>query len=374
VLFDSDGKNEGADFSRWNDVYLTLRGKYGARTTREDPSDPASAVIWVASPIVHEGRIIGVLSLGRSIRSIDMIASTTIKRIVIGGVVAAVVVILLVYALTVWLTRPIGSLMAYAREIRDGKPAALPDLGTTDLGRLGQAFEEMRQALEGRQYVEHYVETLTHALKSPLAGIRGAAELMREEMPSERREKFLRNILTESNRMQQVIDQLLHLSVLENQGRLREVSRFDLAPLAREVEESFAQTLARRGVSIRSDLVPTEVLGDAFLLRQAISNLLQNAIDFSSGGGVIRVAVKSEDGFALIVVEDEGPGIPEFAKEKVFDKFFSMQRPDTGAKSSGLGLSIVRQVCRLHGGDVAIQNRPDKGVMAVLRLPLATAS
>ncbi|MCK6681395.1 MAG: two-component system sensor histidine kinase CreC [Thermoanaerobaculia bacterium] len=372
VLFDSHGGKEGADFSRWNDVYLTLRGKYGARTTRDDPADPASAVIWVASPIVHQGKTIGVLSLGRPIRSIDRIASTTIERIVIGGTVAAFVVILLLYLLTVWFTRPIGQLMDYARRVRDGRPASLPVLGDTDLGRLGTAFEEMRQALEGRKYVEHYVETLTHALKSPLSAIRGAAELMREEMPAARREKFLGNVLLESDRMQKVIDQLLRLSVLENQGRLGTVAAVDLASLAREVSESSASHLERRSISLRLALEEARVDGDAFLLKQAIANLLQNAIEFSGTGTAIELRTGVEGGQALVEIADEGPGIPAYAREKVFEKFYSLPRPETGAKSSGLGLPIVRQVARLHRGEIELENRPQRGLKARLKLPIAS--
>src|SRR6185369_11791059 len=102
-----------------------------------------------------------------------------------------------------------------------------------------------------------------------------------------------------------------------------------------------------------------QALGESFLLESALHNLVQNAIDFSPEGGAIRVRVScgGEGKEAEIVVEDEGPGIPDYALPRVFDRFYSLQRPATGRKSSGLGLCFVREAVELHGGVVSIANR-----------------
>jgi two-component system, OmpR family, sensor histidine kinase CreC len=115
------------------------------------------------------------------------------------------------------------------------------------------------------------------------------------------------------------------------------------------------------------------VTGDKFLLEQAVSNLLQNALQFTPGGGAVTVSVTSTGDRALVKVEDSGPGVPAYALEKVFERFYSLPRPDTGRKSSGLGLSIVREIARLHGGEVSLENRPEGGACALLSLPLVTA-
>jgi two-component system sensor histidine kinase CreC len=111
------------------------------------------------------------------------------------------------------------------------------------------------------------------------------------------------------------------------------------------------------------------VRADPFLLHQAISNLLQNAIDFSPQEGSIRLDVSVERGRVCFGVEDEGPGIPDYAKEKVLEKFFSLQRPDTGRKSTGLGLNFVREVAVLHKGELVLENLPQKGLRARLSVP-----
>ncbi len=104
------------------------------------------------------------------------------------------------------------------------------------------------------------------------------------------------------------------------------------------------------------------------MLHQAVSNLLQNALDFSPEGGVIRIDARRSGDRVRIVVADQGPGIPDFAQDKIFDKFFSLQRPDTGKKSTGLGLNFVREVATLHGGEVRLEAGAEGGTAAIMEI------
>ena len=108
-----------------------------------------------------------------------------------------------------WINRSIRRLVGYAEAVAAGEPARLPRLGSPELDSLGQAVEAMRRKLEGKEYVQAYVHTLSHELKSPLAAIRGAGELLREDPPPETRRRFIDNILAQSLRMQQLIERLL---------------------------------------------------------------------------------------------------------------------------------------------------------------------
>jgi two-component system sensor histidine kinase CreC len=110
------------------------------------------------------------------------------------------------------------------------------------------------------------------------------------------------------------------------------------------------------------------VKGDPFLLHQALSNIVQNAIDFSPSCGSIRIEAKTEANALSLTVEDEGPGLPEYAKSKVFEKFYSLKRPDTGKKSTGLGLNFVKEVMNLHHGKILLENREEKGLRATIVL------
>ena len=139
-----------------------------------------------------------------------------------------------------------------------------------------------------------------------------------------------------------------------------------------EVQAAAAGTAAGRTIRVDGTAVTeARVRGERFLIAQALGNLVQNALEFSPAAGEVRVALRIELGRALVIVEDHGPGVPDFARERVFERFYSLPRPDTGRKSSGLGLSIVREIARLHGGEVTLANRTGGGARAVFSLPLA---
>ncbi len=374
VLFDSDGgKEEGKDYSRWNDVRLTLAGEYGARTSHVDPRDPNLSSLFVASPITNGRETIGVLTVVKPSGSVNLFIDLARRKIITAAWIASLSAILLGLGLSIWVTLPIKRLTAYARAIRDNRNVALPRLGRSEIAVMGRALEEMREALEGKNYVETYVQTLTHEIKSPLSAIRGAAELMNENMPPERRARFLENIRTESQRIQNIVERLLDLSALENRKGLKDVEEIDLVALAREIVQSQAAVLECKRITIT--IAAPEVVrtsGERFLLRQAIANLVSNAIDFVAEGGTITIGVEKHGASCVVTVEDNGTGIPEYAVDKIFEQFYSLSRPDTMRKSTGLGLSCVREVATLHRGEIAVANRPEGGVRAVLTLPLST--
>ncbi len=385
VLFDSEGgRDEGRDYSRWNDVLRTLRGEYGARSTHLEPGEGSRSVMHVAAPIYADGRVAGVLTVAKPTGSLDLFVRAASPKIAVAGGVAALAVTVLGLLATLLVTRPINRLTEYARAVRDGKAGPPPPTGRSEIGELGRAFEEMREALEGKKYVEQYVHTLTHELKSPISSVRGAAELLEEEMPAERRAAFLANIRSEADRMRLLVDRMLDLTALEGRRTLSETSRVDLSAVAGEALADVAPALLRKRLRVKADLPGgLWTSGEAFLLKQAFLNLVDNAIAFSPEGGTLAVSGSrggakrvdggdgDEDGRVRLAIEDQGPGIPDFARERVFEKFYSLQRPDTGRKSSGLGLAIVAEITRLHRGDIRLENRPEGGLRAVWRLPSA---
>ncbi len=216
-----------------------------------------------------------------------------------------------------------------------------------------------------------YVQTLTHELKSPLSAIRGATELLQEpNMPPASREQFLRNIAGETQRIQEVVDRMLELTALEARRSLEHVAPLDLGMLVDEAVAAAAPVAAIHQVHLRREAgTSLQVEGDPFLLRRAIDNLLANAIDFSPAGGEIAVRVEGDAREARVRVDDQGPGIPAYAQQHLFEKFYSLPRPGTGRKSTGLGLSFVRHIATLHHGRITLTNREPAGATATLTLP-----
>jgi two-component system sensor histidine kinase CreC len=372
LIFDSSHKqNIGSDYTYWRDVHLTLKGQYGARTTPDDMEDPASKVLYVAAPILVDGNIAGVLTVGKPTTSINTFLKNAKPQIFKVGLLAMVAAIVLSYFVSIWITRPIKRLTRYANDVRQGKRVDFPRLDRSEIGDMGKAFAKMQQTLEGKEYVEQYVQKLTHEVKSPLSAIRGAAELLEEKMPAEQRTLFLNNIRNEANRIQALVDRMLELSALENQKILRRVKRIPVSSLFQTAVESKRAILEKKQLQLTTRLPDkVRVKGDKLLLNQALSNLLQNAIDFSPGLSEIFLGSQVEGYLLKIIVEDHGAGIPEYAIKKVFDKFFSLQRPNSREKSTGLGLNFVAEVAKLHNGTVELENRQAGGVRATLTLPL----
>jgi two-component system, OmpR family, sensor histidine kinase CreC len=371
VIFDSEnGLRVGLDYSAWQDVSLTLQGKYGARTTRKDPSDPSSTTLYVAAPVMVRGEIAGVLTLVKPTTSINKFLGRAKRDVArVFGVSAAIAVLLMLLA-SYRMTAPIRRLTRYANGVREGTRVSLPKLDESEIGEMGLAFEEMRVALEGRRYVEEYVHSLTHEIKGPLSAIRGAAELLTEKMEPEQQDRFLTNIRGEAARIQDIIDRMLQLSVLENLKDVEKKEGIVFRAMLGLVLEGKHALITRKNVSVvAEDMEDVIIEGDSFLLRQALDNLIQNAIDFSAEGGQIELTGQTDGTVFRFSVRDFGPGIPDYARTKVFDRFFSLQRPDTGKKSTGLGLNLVREVALLHGGAVVIDNCPGGGARAELTLP-----
>lgn len=374
VLYDSLGRSTGADFSEWRDIRLALQGEYGARTTPDIADDPRTAVMYVSAPIRSPQGIIGAVSVGKPVQSFGQFVEAARRKTIYVGVVSAIAVLLLAVMVSVWLVRPFGLIADYVRYVRAQRAINLPRLGRRALGVLGAAYDEMRDALAGRNYVADYVQTLTHEVKSPLSAIRGAAELLQEPgMPPEQRQKFLGNITRETQRIQEMVDRMMELTALETRRSLEHVEMVPLRPLLEEVVAAAADAAAPRQVRVLLEVsADAQVEGDAFLLRRAVSNLLDNAIDFSPAGAEVRVTLERSARAALVRVADQGPGIPEYAVDKVFEKFYSLARPHSRKKSTGLGLAFVREIAALHHGRIELANAPAGGALATLSLPLAS--
>ncbi|WP_454741238.1 two-component system sensor histidine kinase CreC [Cupriavidus necator] len=373
VRFDSTGTDVGRDYSRWNDVYLTLRGRYGARSTRTDPDDEATTVMHVAAPVRDGERIIGVLTVAKPNAAMaPFIERSQHKILLYGGLLIGAACVIGI-ACTLWLVHGLQRLRGYARAVAAGERAEMPLRGAGELAELGRAVQGMRERLEDKQYVEHYIHTLTHEMKSPLAAIGGAAELLQEEMPAADRQRFVANIRAQTGRLETMIRKLLALADVEQRQRLEVREPVRLAPLLAELCGELELRARQRGVTLRlaADGGPDLVAGDPFLLRQAIANLLENAIDFAPAGSEITVRLERRSNAVAVAVADQGPGIPDYALPRVFERFYSLPRPHGADKSTGLGLCFAREVATLHHGDVTLANRPGGGALAELTLPAA---
>nr|WP_295786817.1 two-component system sensor histidine kinase CreC [Rhodoferax sp.] len=372
VLFDSTGQSLGKDFSQWRDVRMTLKGEYGARTSLDNPSDAHSAVMYMAAPVRWisgaqgggggNGEIIGVVSVGKPAQSFGQFVAAARSRTLYAGMLSVAAVLIMAVTVSVWLVRPFGLIADYARYVHAQKGFHPWRLIRRAWQLLRAAYDEMRDALAGRNYVADYVQTLTHEVKSPLSAIRGAAELLQEPMEEAQRQRFLGNIHRETLRIQEMVDRMMELTALETRRVLDTLQPLAVRPLLDELAHASQAAAAQRRIHITVAAGADATLeADPFLLLRAVSNLLDNALDFSPDGGAVELGLQLEGRWACITVRDQGVGIPSYAQDKVFEKFYSLARPHSRKKSTGLGLSFVQEIASLHRGRIELGNRRDSG-------------
>jgi two-component system, OmpR family, sensor histidine kinase CreC len=374
VVFDSDmGRREGEDFSAKLDVARTLAGQYGARSSRDHESDSGTSVLYVAAAVGDPKKPSGVLTVYKAQADVVPLVSERRKIIYTACSLIGGGILFLIGAVFLWLFRPIGKITEYARAIERGERPAKPKIGIgREVNMLAHALDSMRAVLEGRQYAERYIQTLTHEMKSPLAAIRGAAELLDEEMPLETRKRFLENILAETARSERLINRLLELSAIEGRASLEKAEHVDFRAIVVHAINQARPLAEVAGVSL-GDLLESRTLmvsGDAFILRAAVTNLLENAIDFSPVQSRIEIGLIAEGGRIILTIRDYGSGVPDYAREKIFERFYSLRHHNSKRKGTGLGLTLVRETAELHGGSITLDPADGGGTVAQLTLPL----
>lgn len=256
-----------------------------------------------------------------------------------------------------------------SQRVGTGGPSEVGQLGlalNTMLGDLEAAFAE-REETERR--LRQFLADASHELRTPLTSIRGFAELFRLHGAQARVDlpTILRRIEEESARMAVLVEDLLTLARLDR-PRAPAVEPVDLAVLAADACSDALAHAPDRSVTLDAP-APVVVAGDEAHLRQAIANLVTNALRHTPPGTPVQVAARVADGRAVVEVRDHGPGLSEEALAHAFDRFWQADAARVGA-GSGLGLSIVAGIAAEHGGRAGAANAPDGGAVFTLSLPI----
>lgn len=364
--FDSAGREEARA-----DADATDGSGWGSRLL-DGPAAEEGPELATAASVTLRGGERARLVLSRSLRGVNAVVGAERRKLAGMALVVAVVMVGAGWWIAARLTRSLERLTAHVRAVRDGGPTAPPVSRATEIAALTTAFEEMREALDGRRQAERATQALAHEVKAPLAAIRAAAELMDEELPVAERAKFLAHIRAEAARIQQIVERLLELSTVEARRALQRRESLVVAEVVGEAVAGLRPAFAAARVELAvADGAELRCQGERFLLRQAVVNLLQNALDFSPPGGRVRVTVARVGERVEVGVEDDGPGVPDYALPRVFERFYSLPRPGSGARSTGIGLALVREIAHQHGGEVTLANRSGGGARAGLTVPAA---
>jgi signal transduction histidine kinase len=232
------------------------------------------------------------------------------------------------------------------------------------IARLDDAFQNSKR----------FVADASHELRTPLTVLRGELENLAEHplVGSDWRERAT-SLLEEAVHLSKIVEQLFTLSRLDAGEAQTEWEAFDLSELAKTTADQMGLLAEDKGISIccnASHAILVE--GDRVRLKQVIVNLLDNAIKYTPGNGLIQLRVHGVNGHAVLEVEDNGIGIPREALPHIFERFYRVDQMRTGdSESAGLGLSIVKSICSAHGADVEASSVPSRGSCFRIKLPLS---
>lgn len=369
VLYDSYGKYQGENFFLWNDVYLTLQGNYGARTTRLVKEDPNTSSIYIGAPIYHGEKIIGVLTVVKPKKSVNRFMEAAARRFTMGGIIAALLLAFFTILIFLYISLPLLKLTAWVKQLTAGKREPLPKLGSSEISQLGKTIFAMHHELDGRKHVETTLRTLTHELKSPLTSLLSASEILSTDgLNRQEREKFQKRLFKEAKRLQHIMDEISTLAKLEAMSFLDKKEQVNLAKLSDSVCKELQITAEEKKVIFLTSCLAKEkqpvVFGNKWQLRQVLVHLLSNAIDFADVSSSITIELLNDEKNTILKISNTCDAIPDYALTRVFEQFYSLPRPNSHEKSSGLGLAICKEIVDLHDGKISLENSGRRKVTA----------
>jgi len=340
-------------------------------------------IVSVAVPIQRLRAVHGALLLSTQGGDIDRIIASERWAILRIFIASAAVMLILSLFLAGTIAEPMRRLAEGAERVRRGIKSRqqIPDFTDRydEIGHLSGALRDMTQALYNRiEAIESFAADVAHELKNPLTSLRSAVETLPIARTPEAHKKLLAIIQHDIKRLDRLISDISDASRLDAELARADMDAVDLSRLLQAVVTIANEVNHDDDVTISLDIVPKPgseeargrnfmVLGFDSRLGQVFNNLVDNARSFSPEGGTVRVALRPmrtrigapKDGFEIIV-DDDGPGIPDGAFERIFERFYT-DRPNQGfGQNSGLGLSISRQIIEAHGGRISAVNRKDE--------------
>lgn len=269
--------------------------------------------------------------------------------------------------------RPINDLVHAMDAVSQGDFSVRVDAENVpgDMGALASSFNDMASELGGLEmFRKDFINNFSHEFKTPIVSIRGfAKQLERDDLTDEQRREYLNIIVSESDRLANMASNVLLLSKLENQTIVTDKATFALDEQLRRAILLLEKQWSEKELDLDVDLEEIEFYGNEEMLNHVWVNLLGNAVKFSPRGGTLSVRLRREGDMAVARLHDEGPGMDEETRRRVFEKFF---QGDTAhaTEGNGLGLSLVRRIVDLCEGDVAVDSAPGAGSTFTVRLPL----
>lgn len=338
------------------------------------------STLTVAVPIEYGGEVVGGVYLAENLSSIDDTVRTIKANLILFSVIILFIIGLISVGISYIITQPIAEFTAVARAISKGDfTRRVKVKGIREMKDLGQAFNFMCDELNALdEKRKNFVSDVSHELKTPMAGIKLLCDsLVQAENPDmETIREFLNDMSEEIDRLTRLINRLLELSRLDSNAKINR-SQVDIAQLCVGVVRSLGKIASEKNVdlSYKCDSTDTVIVVDYDKIYECVYNIVVNAINYTPDFGKVQLRLSINDGKCIIEVEDNGPGIPDSEKTKVFDRFYRLddsRARDTGG--TGLGLAITKEAVLLHDGSVEVIDAPEGGSIFKITVPTAPTS
>ncbi|WP_341877438.1 HAMP domain-containing sensor histidine kinase [Defluviitalea saccharophila] len=338
-------------------------------------------IINAAASIVDENKIVGAVMISAPID--DMVNKTlnTIRRqLYLLTILVSLITGILAFFASGIITNPLKRMLKVIQKITDGHLDQKIEIkGRDELAELGNAFNHMtQQILKMDQSRQEFVSNVSHELKTPLSSIKVLSEslLFQEDVPVEMYKEFFKDINSEVDRLTAIINDLLFLVKLDQKEVPLTIKNANLNTLIQEILKRLHPLANKKNIELIYESfrdVYAEV--DEMKLTLAISNLVENGIKYTPEDGIVRVTVDADHQNAFIKVMDTGIGIPEEEQDKIFQRFYRVDKTrDRETGGTGLGLSITYRTVLLHQGSIKVNSKEGEGSEFIVRIPLKQSS
>lgn len=330
-------------------------------------------IVAAVTPLVDEGRLEGIIYTYVTVDSIKEVLQEFAYKWLAAALIFVIAAIILG---TKWLKRlykPIKEIEEAAKKVSDGDYSIKVKVNSRDeIGNLAAAFNEMANSI----YLEEtkkreFIENVSHELRTPLSYVTGYTQAILDDVvKGEDQHKYLTLILSESNRLEKLVTNLMDLAKMNNEKLVNQVP-IAFAQFLEDFFEQYSLKMKERGFPLSLTLDPDSIIiADESQLKQILNNVLDNAMNYSPVGGVIRVQLTNEREQVILKITDSGIGIPKEDIPHVMDRFYRVNKARSRFDGgTGLGLAIVKQMVVLQKGTVTIESEAGKGTTVRLSFP-----
>jgi len=330
-------------------------------------------VLTVGMPLVINNKIMGTIFLHSPIQGINRTLSDTYKSIWRAAILSSIISMFLLYIISRRFSRPLTEMNIISREIATGNFKRRVKVRTRDeVGQLAINFNAMADSLENLELMRRsFVANVSHELKSPLTSMRGYIQgVLDQTIPEEDQKKYLKIALSETERMNRLINELLDLSRIQTGQFSMEMKTVDINETIRRVLIAREDRINEKGMDVDVDFEKDVCLveGDPDRLQHVIINHLDNAIKYNREGGIITLKTWTHKDTVYVKVADQGPGIPKDEIPHIWEPFYQIDKSRSTKDGTGLGLSIVKKIIEGHGQNIWLNSEEGKGAAFIFSL------